>query len=165
MTIKYLYPALPESDHQLIKNWTDNLALKKDELIWDEKFNRHSYHNPAVIQKYHTLLEPLMSEYFGRPVKKSYCYIGFYGSSGICKKHTDRIQCQFTYDFCVSQDIPLPIYVEDNEITHKFVPEENSAIIYQGTEHPHWRDDRSQGDHCTMIFFHFVPADFSGDLL
>lgn len=164
MTIKYVYPALPESEHQLIKNWIDGLALKKDQLLWDEKFNRFAFHNPPVLQKYHTLLESLMSEHFGRPVKKSYCYIGFYGEDGICKRHTDRIQCQYTYDFCVSQDVPWPIYIEEGGIAQKFVPQENSAIIYKGTDHPHWRNDRTEGKYCTMVFFHFVPIEYCGEL-
>jgi hypothetical protein len=162
---RYIPNVFSESEHLIIKNYVTNLYSQKDKLGWDEKFNRHFVHNPKPLQKFHLMLESSMSEYYGIKLKKSYCYLAMYGANGVCKRHVDRIQCQYSFDYCLTFDKPWPLFVEDNGKAQRFDLEENSALIYRGTEQFHWREDRKEGDFCHMIFFHFVPIEFEGQLI
>lgn len=162
--IKYIQNAFSNQEHDLIKRYITKINSTDNYVGWDEKFNRYFVHNPKALQKYHILLEDLMSQHFGVKLKKSYCYLAMYGKDGRCHKHVDRVQCQYTFDYCVDFDVAWPLFVEENGETHKFALEKNSALIYRGTENYHWREDRKEGAFCNMIFFHFVPEDFEGAL-
>lgn len=163
--IKYLQNVFTPRDVQILDDFIQGVVRSREGLVWEENFNRFSLHNPKQLQKFHLLLEEEMSEFYGLKLKKSYCYIALYGPDGKCKRHTDRIQCQYTYDYCHSYDVAWPLFVEEDGVAHEFNMEKNSALIYRGTEHFHWREDRKQGQYCYMIFFHFVPFDYVGRLV
>jgi hypothetical protein len=128
--------------------------------IQDETFNRHHINDDPNLVKIHEHLEPWLTEYLGKPVKKSYCFLSIYREGGICPKHTDRPQCEYTIDLCVSQKQPWTIYVDDQP----FDMQENEAVIYSGTNSPHYRNRLQEGNHCFLVFYHFVDADFVGPL-
>lgn len=128
--------------------------------IWEKDFNRHSVHNEPELVKIHSLLEPWLSGYLKRPVKKSYVFLSLYRKDGICPRHVDRPPCKYTVDVCMSQLRPWPIYIDDKPYTLL----ENDAILYSGTDSPHYRQRIQDGNHCFLIFFHFVPAEYEGTL-
>lgn len=130
------------------------------EPIQDHAFNRHSIHNDSLLLTVHEHLEEWLSVLVSEKVKKSYSFISLYREGGVCPRHTDRPQCKYTVDLCVSQDQPWPIYVDD--LPYKLY--ENDALVYSGTDSPHYRQRLVNGSHCFLIFFHFVPIGFHGSL-
>lgn len=128
--------------------------------IQDLAFNRHYINNEPAIVKLHEMLVPWLSERLATPVKKSYSFLSLYRDGGICPRHTDRPQCKYTIDLCVSQKDVWPIYIDD--MPYRLF--ENDAVIYSGTDSPHYRQRLQEGNYCYLIFFHFVPEDFVGSL-
>jgi hypothetical protein len=126
----------------------------------DLKFNRHTVHNEPELVRIHKDMEPWLSGVLGRPVKKSYVFLSIYRKDGICPRHVDRPQCQYTVDVCISQVWPWKIYVDDLPYELR----ENEALLYSGTGSPHYRQRMKEGNHCHLIFFHFVSIDYEGSL-
>jgi len=135
-------------------------ASFKDVPLHDYEFNRHCSHNDPELVKVHEFLVSWLSKHLGKPVKKSYCFLSLYRNNGICPRHTDRPQCKYTIDVCVSQAKPWPIYVDDLPYTLY----ENDALLYSGTGSPHYRQRLQSGNYCYLIFFHFVDEEFEGPL-
>ena len=128
----------------------------------ETKFNRWCWHNlPVLMRMHHTpWMRKIADETFGEPVKPSYVFLSMYGEGGICPLHTDRPQCKYTIDLCISQGKPWPIYVDDQP----YLLEENEALAYSGTDQPHYRETIQLGNFCNLAFFHFVPCAFDGTL-
>ena len=126
------------------------------------KFNRWCWHNLPLLRKlhYHPDLLKKANEIFGEAVKPSYVFLSMYGEGGICPRHTDRAQCKYTIDMCISQRDVWPIYIDDQP----YLLEENWAVAYSGTDSPHYRNTIELGNYCNLAFFHFVPVSFSGKL-
>lgn len=132
----------------------------KDKPIDDLEFNRHTIHNDPTLVGVHEYLEPWLTDHLGVKVKKSYAFLSIYRDNGICPRHTDRPQCKYTIDVCISQLRPWTIYVDDMP----YLLQENDAIIYSGTGSPHYRQRLQAGNHCYLVFFHFTDIDYQGPL-
>lgn len=144
-----------------LKEHVETIATRmKGEPLQDLVFNRHHVNNEPAIVKLHEMLVPWLSEYLSTPVKKSYSFLSIYRDGGICPRHTDRPQCKYTVDLCVSQKETWPIYIDD--VPYRLL--ENDAVIYSGTDSPHYRQRLQDGNYCNLIFFHFVDEDFVGSL-
>ncbi len=137
----------------------------------DNKFNRWFWHNLPVLVTLHHSKELIAkaSEVFGEEVKPSYAFLSMYGPDGVCPLHTDRPQCKYTIDMVVRQDAQWPIYVlaAGETEARSFLLNEGDALAYSGTDHPHHRlpmDKDSKATFCDLVFFHFVPINFFGDL-
>lgn len=128
----------------------------------ENKFNRWYWHNIPVLRQIHhsPYLKKLANEIFPEPVKPTYVFLSMYGEGGVCPLHTDRPQCKYTIDLCISQREPWEIFVNDKP----YVLNENEALAYSGTDHPHYRNVIQEGNFCNLAFFHFVPVDFEGKL-
>jgi len=157
------------------------------------EFVRLYGHNPPFLVNIHHQLTTYASKMFGEPVKPSYCFLSMYKSNGICPLHIDRPQCRYTIDYLAqqSQNSPWPILIgkqmSDSEraealklktqgdspsdreavITSQEWTEcllnTNDAVLYSGTHAWHYRPKHLEGT-ADLIFFHFVPEDFSGEL-
>lgn len=150
-----------EKNFQTLKAYVDNIANQLvDSPLTDTQFNRHHLHNEPFLAAVHPTLTDYMSEVAGQKVKPSYCFLSIYRQGGICPLHTDRPQCKYTLDLCISQSKPWPLFVDGAP----YYLRENDALIYSGTDSPHYRDRLEDGNHCTLAFFHFVPEDFVGSL-
>lgn len=128
----------------------------------DNKFNRWFWHNLPLLRRIHYSagLARLTESIFPEPVKPSYVFLSLYGEGGICPLHTDRPQCKYTLDLCISQRNSWPIYVNDQP----YFLEPNQALAYSGTDHPHYRDEIDKGNYCNLAFFHYVPIGFEGKI-
>jgi len=129
----------------------------------NNKFNRFCWHNlPKLVELHHSpKLITLASETFGVNVKPSYAFLSMYGPDGVCPKHTDRPQCQFTIDLVLNQDAEWPIYVDGVAYSLK----EGEALCYSGTGQEHYRNPMNQDSKATYIdlaFFHWVPTNWIG---
>jgi hypothetical protein len=84
------------------------------------------------------------------------------------KKHTDREQCEFSVTLCLdfSPEPELaaswPIRLDTGKGTVTVYQALGDGLVYRGTQVPHYRFPLAEGRTSTSIFFHYVPADFSG---
>ena len=158
------------------------------------QFIRKSIHNLPFFVNIHNQLIELASYYFKEKVKPSYCFLSMYKQNGICPLHIDRDQCRYTIDYLISstQKDPWPIHIgkqisnferkeyieknighpESEDDINNIISKEsfttvnlnpNDAVLYSGTHQWHYRSDRLQGE-ANLVFFHFVPEDFNGQL-
>ena len=103
------------------------------------RFNRYHLHNPKVLVDYHQRpqLTRLASRIFGEPVKPSYVFLAMYTDKGICPGHTDRPQCRYTLDLCISQDKIWNIMVGEDandKVGKPYRLREGEALAYSGSE-------------------------------
>jgi hypothetical protein len=111
-----------------------------------------------------------INRFLPEPVKPSYTWVFSYYPGGILKRHTDREQCRWNISLAIdadpaaTQEDAWPIYFQVGTEAHEVRLGMGDAVIYSGTETPHWRLPSPAGSWNTMCFFHFVAADFSGSL-
>ena len=141
--------------------------------IWlgdEQSSRRYVAHNEAVARFFHHQIANAVSAIVGEAVKPSYVYFGSYLSGAELKKHTDRQQCEFSVTLCLdfSPEPELatswPIRLDTPEGTVKVYQALGDGLVYRGTKVPHYRHVLAEGYTSTSIFFHYVPADFSGPL-
>ena len=106
----------------------------------------------------------------GEPVKPSYVYVASYQSGAELEKHTDREQCEFSISLCLdywpepANETPWPLQLQTEEGNVSIFQGIGDGLIYRGRSLSHWRGRLPQGHMSTSIFFHYVPAEFSGSL-
>lgn len=156
-----------QETYQKVKSRIDEIVTSnKDKDVADRndpehsRFYRHYEHNEPLLAQLHTEMQDRASELIGVKVKKSYAFLSMYRGEGICPLHTDRPQCKFTIDLCISQSKPWAIYVDGK----KYWLEENDALVYSGSDSPHYRNKIEPGNFCNLAFFHFVEDSFEGVL-
>lgn len=167
------------------------LASDRPEPDNPAKFGRRYAHNMPFFVNIHYQLADYASDLFGEKVKPSYVFLSLYDKGGQCPLHIDRPQCRYTIDYLIRQEQkdPWPIAIgpqmsnKDREAIangHPQTPEErqavidsvdwttcelrpNDAVCYSGTNAWHYRPTKSKGT-ADLVFFHFVPQNFKGDL-
>jgi len=131
---------------------------------------RYVAHNEPVLRYFHHQIAPAVSALVGEPVKPSYVYLASYLSGAELKKHTDREQCEFSVTLCLDfSPEPVgatswPLHLDTAEGTVTVYQGLGDGLIYRGTKVPHYRSELRAGYTSTSIFFHYVPADFTGPL-
>lgn len=126
-----------------------------------EEFFRKGIHNPDLFKALHFLMQERANLFFPEKIKSSYVYVSMYDDErSVCPIHTDRPQCKFTIDLCIDQKEEWPIIINDEE----FILYPGDAVLYSGTDHPHYRNKIKKGNFCDLAFFHFVPESFNGGL-
>jgi hypothetical protein len=131
---------------------------------------RYVAHNEPVARFFHLQLTRTVSRLVGKEVKPSYVYFASYQQGARLKKHTDREQCEFSITFCLDYApepegaTPWPIHLDT--IRGKVTVQQRlgEGLLYRGGELPHHRDHLPAGHTSTSIFFHYVPAEFTGPL-
>lgn len=128
-------------------------------------FNRWFWHNLPVLRKLHNSRDLVnkVSDLFGRDLKPSYVFLSMYGPEGVCPVHVDRPQCQYTVDLLVHGGEEWPIYVNGKP----YISQPGDALCYSGTGQVHFRKpmkDDSKAVMADLAFFHFVPAEWQGEL-
>jgi hypothetical protein len=123
-----------------------------------------------VARFFHHQLTNIVSAIVGEAVKPSYVYFASYLSAAELKKHTDRPQCEFSVNLCLdfSPEPELatswPLRLETPEGSVTIYQALGDALIYRGTKLSHYRLPLEAEHTSTSIFFHYVPAAFSGTL-
>ncbi|MGB6478576.1 MAG: hypothetical protein WBF15_05755 [Candidatus Sulfotelmatobacter sp.] len=131
---------------------------------------RYAVHNDSVARFFHHQIANAVSAVVGEAIKPSYVYLASYLSGADLKKHIDREQCEFSVTLCLdfSPEPELatswPIRLDTAEGTVTVYQALGDGLVYRGTKVPHYRDVLAEGHTSTSIFFHYVPADFSGPL-
>jgi len=131
---------------------------------------RYVAHNESVANFFHYQIANAVSVIAGEATKPSYVYLASYLSGAELKKHTDRQQCEFSVTLCLdfSPEPELatswPIRLDTLEGTVAVYQALGDGLVYRGTKVPHYRHALAEGHTSTSIFFHYVPASFSGPL-
>ncbi|MGA9305912.1 MAG: hypothetical protein WBW31_10975 [Candidatus Sulfotelmatobacter sp.] len=131
---------------------------------------RYAAHNDGVARFFHHQIANAVSAVVGEAIKPSYVYLASYLSGADLKKHIDRQQCEFSVTLCLdfSPEPELatswPIRLDTAEGAVAVYQALGDGLVYRGTKVPHYRDVLAEGHTSTSIFFHYVPADFSGEL-
>jgi hypothetical protein len=131
---------------------------------------RYVAHNHKVARFFHYQLAKAIGAVAGEAVKPSYVYLASYLAGADLKKHTDRQQCEFSVTLCLDfapepeLETSWPIHLDTSAGTVTAYQALGDALMYRGTSVPHYRDVLAAGHTSTSIFFHYVPADFSGPL-
>jgi hypothetical protein len=141
--------------------------------IWlgdEQSSRRYVAHNESVARFFHQQIAHAVSAIVGEEVKPSYVYLASYLSGAELKKHTDREQCEFSVTLCLDFSpepelaTPWPIRLDTPEGDVTVYQALGDGLVYRGTRVPHYRSVLAEGYTSTSIFFHYVPADFSGPL-
>jgi hypothetical protein len=136
----------------------------------EQSSRRYVAHNEPVARYFHHQISNVVSRVVGEPVKPSYVYVASYLGGAELKKHTDRQQCEFSVTLCLDFSpepetaTSWPICLETDKGTVTVYQAPGDGLIYRGTRVPHYRNPLRDGYTSTSIFFHYVPADFSGSL-
>ncbi|HKH97664.1 MAG TPA: hypothetical protein VJ999_01040 [Candidatus Sulfotelmatobacter sp.] len=131
---------------------------------------RYVAYNDPVARFFHRQIAAALSAVAGEPLKPSYVYLASYLSGAELKKHTDREQCEFSVTFCLdfspepALETPWPIRLDTPAGTVTAYQALGDGLAYRGTRLPHYRGVLGEGQTSTSIFFHYVPADFTGSL-
>jgi hypothetical protein len=131
---------------------------------------RYVAHNEPVARYFHHQIAHAVSAIVGEPVKPSYVYLASYLSGSELKRHTDRLQCEFSVTLCLDfspepkQATSWPLHLDTANGTVTVYQALGDGLVYRGTKVPHYRDALAQSFTSTSIFFHYVPASFSGTL-
>jgi hypothetical protein len=136
----------------------------------EQSSRRYVAHNESVARFFHQQIANAVSVIAGEAIKPSYVYLASYLSGAVLKKHTDREQCEFSVTLCLdfSPEPELasswPIRLDTGKGTVAVYQALGDGLVYRGTKLPHYRHALAEGQTSTSIFFHYVPADFSGPL-
>ena len=124
----------------------------------------------------------------GKKLWPTYSYFRIYDKGSDLKVHTDRTACEYTVALCLGcspNDKPYDLFIGEIDlnsdykyfnrkkegvplkIEHKYSMLPNNALIFQGLDKPHWREECIH-DHYNTVFLHYVDqegeyADFKYD--
>jgi hypothetical protein len=132
---------------------------------------RYALHNEGATRFFHHQLVRAIADLAGETIKPSYVYVASYLEGAELKKHTDREQCEFSVTLCADfapepalLATPWPIRLDTREGQVTVYQALGDGLMYRGTKLPHYRDRLPNGQTSTSIFFHYVAADFKGQL-
>jgi hypothetical protein len=105
----------------------------------------------------------------GRAVQPSYCYSMWYGPGARLRVHRDNALCEYSLNLVIDQQPadpahwPLCLVSRRGRIEEAYI-RPGDALLFCGRELAHFRRRlRDQGS-AIGILFHYVHADFAGDL-
>jgi hypothetical protein len=104
------------------------------------------------------------------PVKPSYSFLAVYERGAVLRRHTDREQCAWNLSVALGSEPHLPVdrqwplHIETASGRHAVRLGPGDAVVYSGSDSPHWRDELQSIDSVTVAFCHFVDAAYEGPL-
>ncbi len=156
-----------------------DVETKGDDQLY---FRKEVPNDPFFSFLHHSLFHLEVKNKTGLDLIPTYCFASMYEEGkGICPLHIDREQCYLTLDICINQKDPWALYVNKKEHlsldnlsedelksvcdeSDEYLMNPGDALIYFGSSQPHWRKKIQNGNFCDLVFFHFVPANFKGNL-
>ena len=160
-------------------------ALEFHEAKMHGRFIVHDHPYFTALQE---RMEPLISEAVGEEVESLYNFVSLYTAKGVCGIHMDSPQSKWTFDYCVDQSGPWPLYLsqvvdwpegEDPWVegwqeqikrspdvrftSHTLEP--GQAVLFSGSSQWHYRDPMPASDRpafCNLLFLHFIPKGTAG---
>lgn len=132
---------------------------------------RETLHDDRVLRYLHGQMAPVLCAVTGEAIKPSYSLVSRYFEGAVLKKHVDRPQCLWNVSLAIDADpetdaeTAWPIYLRARNRTAAVRLELGDALIYRGTDVPHWRKELGKGKSVTMGLLHFVAKTFRGPLV
>ena len=123
------------------------------------QYDRDGYQDEPFFSNIHISLLSIAEEVFKKRLKPSYNYFCLYGENGSLINHKDRLQANYTINYCINCDKEWDLFIDDKPYTSK----SNTAIFYNGRENYHYRKQIT-GKFMNLVFLHYVPLDFEGSL-
>lgn len=100
-----------------------------------------------------------VSEIVGEKVIPSYSYSRIYRNGNKLDRHLDRKESEIAISVNLNCDEPWPLWLETPSGEKlSYVLEPGDALLYLGTETPHWRDP-FDGQYCNNVFLFYVLAE------
>lgn len=143
------------------------LELDTEQVI--EK--RLTIHDERVLRHVHRQMAPLVRAVTGEALKPSYSLLARYLEGAVLEKHVDRPQCRWNVSLALDDETdrgavePWPIYLRARNRTVGVKLGPGDALLYRGTDVPHWRKALPRGRCVTMGLLHFVEKSFEGPLV
>ena len=142
---------------------------------------RFRAHNETAMRLLQFELLPLVEEVWGRRLRPTYTYLSSYLAGARLPKHTDGEQCGVSVSFILDKPEaatwPLRIAKDPHHTPyrgkaheHDHLPPEDTfaidvdaggVIIFQGTDHVHYRDVL-HAEYYTAILLHYCPYEGCG---
>lgn len=130
---------------------------------------RYGYHNESVARYFHHQLRDVVSRVVGESVKPTYAYVSAYREGATLKPHVDREQCVFTLSLWLDEGTnadaePWPLWFQLDRGRVSVTQTCGDAVLFRGSDIPHWRDAPPRGRASTTLLFHYVPQSFRWSL-
>ncbi|MCY7281379.1 MAG: hypothetical protein LH610_10885 [Sphingomonas bacterium] len=81
---------------------------EKHEML---RFGRLIVHEAELCTELQAKLTDRISELVNEPVEPSYNFLSLYNNLGVCAVHMDAPSAKWTFDYCIEQSDPWPIYL------------------------------------------------------
>jgi hypothetical protein len=113
-------------------------------------------------------LVPALSAALRRSILPSYTWVYRYRPGAVLERHVDRPQCRWNVSLCLDLErddtdiVDWPLFFEVDGERLGVNLQMGEAVLYSGTDTPHWRERSGERDPMTMAFFHYVDVDFAG---
>jgi len=113
--------------------------------------------SPFVTETLLDIMTPIVSKAVKCDLYPTYSYLRIYLKGACLEKHQDRPSCEVSATIPLSYVAPSiwPLYVESGQRTIAVELEAGDALIYKGTELPHWREE-FEGERQVQVFLHYV---------
>ena len=100
-------------------------------------------------------IKPIIEKEVDHSLLPTYSFFRIYTKFSRLDKHQDRPSCELSVTLHIASDKNnWPIFMGGEEV----VLSPGDAVIYKGTEIPHWRNEFT-GDYYSQVFLHYVKAD------
>ena len=142
------------------------MLVDHDQVV-DKRFIRH---NDDLFRFIHRQTGYLMRRITSELIIPSYSYLAAYREEAELERHKDRPQCRWNASLLVDMNDEAaaasswPIYLETVNGTKEVRLDFGDAVIYKGTDVPHWRPKANGRERQTLVLLHYVPFDFTGSL-
>ncbi|WP_146151720.1 hypothetical protein [Ahniella affigens] len=129
-------------------------------------------HNHPIARFWHQQLNDRISRLVGAPTKPSYSFVSSYLQGSDLFWHTDRPPCEYTITYLLEyhpvdsmgrSDWPLLVRQRNGQVA-EIRQRIGDALIFKGRELSHSRDQLPHGHQSLSLLFHYVDADYKGDL-
>jgi len=129
-------------------------------------------HNHPVAAFWHQQLNERVTQLVAQCSKPSYSFVSVYDEGGDLYWHVDRPPCEYTITLLVDyapldakQRSPWALNIRGRDgRLHAVHQRLGEALIFKGRELRHSRELLPRGHRSTSILFHFVDADYQGEM-
>ena len=114
-------------------------------------------------------LVPALTPLVAMEIQPSYTWLFRYRPGAQLERHTDRPQCRWNLSLLVddeadTEDTRWPLFFEGAEGRRGVDLEMGDAVLYSGTDTPHWRERLVGDTGITLMLCHYVDQTFRGSL-
>jgi len=113
--------------------------------------------SPFVTETLLEVMTPIIARAVNCDLYPTYSYLRIYVKGAVLERHQDRPSCEVSATLPLSYDASYvwPIYVEKDGQPIEIGLKPGDALIYKGTELPHWRE-MFAGERQVQVFLHYV---------